>query len=161
MNATSKLEVVYPFPSLGKLIAWYQHNNPARQRFKYALEPDNSNFFTDEYKTDDEPNLVEAFRHHPDFSGMCIEQIYAAIAIIIKKVTESSPRLEERAFLYRFFSPVYDFSDIGYLIGRSRQMASTYCKRVEDRLTIRCCERGLINPNYLESLLHFPDNNIN
>jgi hypothetical protein len=162
----SKLEVVYPFANTKKIITWFQNNNPARQRFKYPLEPDNTNFFTDEFKSEDEPNLIEGFRHHAEFSGLNIEQIWAAIAVIIKKEIEDpargqSGRLQERAFLYRHFTHIYEFEKIGQTLGVSRQTASKYCAEVEDRLTRCFCKRKLINPLKLQELLNFPDKHIN
>lgn len=179
MTDKDKLEVVYPFTKTTKVISWYQRNNPARQRFKNTLEPDSGNFFSQEERELGEPDLIESFAHNPDFSGFSLKDIFAAITIIMDRALKSSPRYEERAFIYRYFTPHLELTldeqrernpqkrdtnswqAIAQKIGASDQTASKFCKRVEDRLTLRFCERGLLNPNKLKELLHFPERNIN
>lgn len=159
MNAIGKLDVVYPFTRTVRIIYWYQQNNPARQRFKNIAEPNTESFFAEENREKDEPDLIETYAHNPDFSGESLNDIFAAITLILNKTLKSSPRAEERAFLYRYFTPgVGDYENVGALLGCTRQTASKLCKRVEDRLTVRFCRRGLLNPNKLYDLLHFPGN---
>lgn len=162
MNGIGRLEVVYPFTKTIKIISWYQRNNPARQRFKNLLEPDNTTFFEEDSRDKDEPDLIETYAHNADFSGTSLNDIFAAITITLDKTLKSCPRAEERAFLYRYFTPgVGDYAEIAQLIGCTRQTASTHCKKVEDRLTRRFCQRRLLNPNRLQELLNFPDKYIN
>lgn len=157
-NVSCKLDAVYPFTRTVKIIYWYQKNNPARQRYKNHLEPDNTGFFEEDGRDKDEPDLIETYAHHPDFSGDSLNDIFAAITLILHKTLKASPRAEERAFLYRYFTPGGDYENVGSLLGCTRQTASKLCKRVEDRLTRRFCQRKLLDPNRLQELLHFPGN---
>ena len=158
MHGIAKLEVVYPFTKTIKVISWYQKNNPARQRYKNILEPDNTTFFEEENRDKDEPDLIETYAHNPDFSGVSLNDIFAAITLILSKTLKSSPRDEERAFLYRYFSDQFhSWEQIGKILGTSDKTAAFYTKKVEDRLTRRFCERKLLNPNRLRELLNFPD----
>lgn len=185
MSVSCKIDVVYPFTKTRKVIYWYQRNNPARQKYKNHLEPDNNGFFSEENREIDEPDLIETFAHNPDFSGLSLSDIFASITLILDKVSREAPRLEQRAFLYRYFT--WDISElifdpkkrqeaerefaqkganswksIGDKIGVSDHTAKKLCYKFEDRLTRKFCERGLLDPKRLhDDLLNYPDKHIN
>jgi hypothetical protein len=180
----AKVEVVYPFTKTIKVISWYQKNNPARQKFKNPLEPEGGNFFSDENRELDEPDLIENFKHKEAFSPEDINRFFAAITIILRDVLKSSLRSEELCFLYRYFTPDFaelvrdpkarqeaereyqrqganSFQAIGDRLGFSDKTAAHKCYIIQDRLTRRFCERKLLNPHKLQDLLHYPDKYIN